>query len=799
MKKLKFLCILTTVFVLASVFSITALCETDKSITLPNGVHFTKTPTVAEDGDFGKAWNVLNNVAELNVNMAAGTVYQLKYDVRAASGGTGILIWSSDWSIPFPAFTWEASWEFKYPNGTSTKQFPDFMSNYVTVDYIFNTTDGSSKLTIKSASGMVIYSGESPENSAFKLPKYIQIRSFNATAPGIYLKNVIFEEYIPEMIESVNVDGIFEIGQTLTGTFAPFSEYADSECTFRWLASDSIDGDYEPLLNETANTLTISEEYAEKFIKFEVTPVSNGIKGKTVLSAPLERTFKPTAIDVHIVGQKTVGNVLEGRYTFYDKNEGDREDTDGTVFSWYKYDSESEDFKVIENETARFYTVKEGDTQIKFGVQPKSDHEPYFGEVYFSEPVTDPKAPVASEVKITGNTAVGAELMGSYAFYDENNDKETDSIFTWYRLNSIVDTSPIAVGTGEKYTVSEADIGKYLVFGVKPMADAQPFEGLEVKSEPFICPCTPVAKNVKISGQAYSGKMISGTYDYVHNLDIGEGESKFSWLIASSKSGNYTEIGTDSTLMLKDSYVGKYIKFSVTPIASAEPIIGETVESEPIHVKSRSASSGGSGGGGGGGITISPSKSNGNDENENKNTTGISAKMNFKDISGHWAYSDIEWAFKNGIVKGVSDEAFEPEKALSEAELIAMLVRSAGIKVSESDSRNTSWYNVYLEAAKKNNITQDMEITDPNGAVSRAKMARLLVNTYEFMTGKDLTINENIAVNDAELMSTQELTAVKKAISAGLLNGVGNNYYSPAEKTTRAQSAAVIKRLLNAK
>ena len=203
----------------------------------------------------------------------------------------------------------------------------------------------------------------------------------------------------------------------------------------------------------------------------------------------------------------------------------------------------------------------------------------------------------------------------------------------------------------------------------------------------------------------------------------------------------------------------------------------------------------GSGGGGGGSSSSSKDKN----KTEDKKPQATAKPMKFNDVSGHWAHSDIEWAFKNGIVNGISEEKFAPEKSLSKAELITMLVRGANIQITESNSQDSLWHEAYIEAAKKNNITKNIELGNPDEDITRASMAILLVNTYEFISGKVLPINENIIINDADLMSNEEITAVKKAMTAGLLNGMGDNYYSPATITTRAQSATIMKRLLNIK
>ena len=171
-------------------------------------------------------------------------------------------------------------------------------------------------------------------------------------------------------------------------------------------------------------------------------------------------------------------------------------------------------------------------------------------------------------------------------------------------------------------------IYELIVFGVKAVSSNDPAMdpatvGTEVKTEALKCPSAPTATNVRIVGDPYPGKMLTGKYDYSHELDIGEGESEYRWLMFSQGMGGFTVIGTESTLVLNNSHVGNYIKFSVKPCASDDPKDGKEVESQAIYITSAGTSSGlsGSGGGitvssGGGGGSSSSSKNNNKDKTE---------------------------------------------------------------------------------------------------------------------------------------------------------------------------------------
>ena len=53
-----------------------------------------------------------------------------------------------------------------------------------------------------------------------------------------------------------------------------------------------------------------------------------------------------------------------------------------------------------------------------------------------------------------------------------------------------------------------------------------------------------------------------------------------------------------------------------------------------------------------------------------------SAASPFKDVkTNHFAYSSIEWAYNEGLIKGYPDGTFQPDRTLTEAQFAAMLIR----------------------------------------------------------------------------------------------------------------------------
>ena len=94
----------------------------------------------------------------------------------------------------------------------------------------------------------------------------------------------------------------------------------------------------------------------------------------------------------------------------------------------------------------------------------------------------------------------------------------------------------------------------------------------------------PEARDVKISGTAEIGSVLTGEYTFYDVNSDSQGNSLFEWLVCETKDGEYSPIeGANSdTYTVDEKMLDKYIKFRVTPVSLQEPYTGESVESDYI-------------------------------------------------------------------------------------------------------------------------------------------------------------------------------------------------------------------------
>lgn len=80
----------------------------------------------------------------------------------------------------------------------------------------------------------------------------------------------------------------------------------------------------------------------------------------------------------------------------------------------------------------------------------------------------------------------------------------------------------------------------------------------------------PTASDVAMSGIAWSGQTLVGSYTFADEDGHTEGNSRYQWYVADSADGEYNPLPDETThlLELKDEDEGKFYKFSVTPVDS---------------------------------------------------------------------------------------------------------------------------------------------------------------------------------------------------------------------------------------
>lgn len=180
--------------------------------------------------------------------------------------------------------------------------------------------------------------------------------------------NVACGRTAPEA-ENIIIEGEHLIGSKLVGKYEFFDANMDNEgvSTFRWLASDTVDGTYTAIENATTNEYILTDKETNKYIKFEVTPVSTETpyEGMAYCSEPFSGPKTPEARNVKI---NKNGTKLTGSYDYYHEfsvAEGE------SRYEWIH------DGKVISNDIS---IIANFSGNVTFNVTPVATSEPYEGK-----------------------------------------------------------------------------------------------------------------------------------------------------------------------------------------------------------------------------------------------------------------------------------------------------------------------------------------------------------------------------------------------------------------------------------
>mgnify|MGYP001031356628 CR=1 FL=1 len=164
-------------------------------------------------------------------------------------------------------------------------------------------------------------------------------------------------------------------------TYIDYNNDPEEGTTFLW--EESADKNTWTALSETTDTVTLTENDVEKYIRCTVTVKNTAQMGDAAepVTAVYTLPFKPTAT-VAVKGNGKVGSRLTATYEYFDEN-GDKEE--GSLANWYRIKNGNKESVG----TGFSYIVKSADAgyKIVFGYTPKNAEFPTTGDEVFSDEI----------------------------------------------------------------------------------------------------------------------------------------------------------------------------------------------------------------------------------------------------------------------------------------------------------------------------------------------------------------------------------------------------------------------------
>ena len=288
------------------------------------------------------------------------------------------------------------------------------------------------------------------------------------------------------------------------------------------------------------------------------------------------------------------------------------------------------------------------------------------------------------------------------------------------------------------------------------------------------------------------------------------GKQEVSLTIAKADTGGFgaavrAEIGTRPVLDLYVSINGTRIfwnnpEAAVTVEIPYQPTATELADSEHIVVRSVDAE---------GKVTSVPSgKYDAKTERVTFTTTHFSVyavsfvHTTFTDLSKYgWAKKQIEVLASKGIITGTGKNIYSPQKNITRADFITLLVKTLGLasqeKYSFDDVKSGDYYYEAVAAAKSLGITQGVggNKFNPKAQITRQDMMVMVTkalkaaNKIKTSSGYDIS-----GYTDSLKVSGYAKESIETLIKEGIITG-SNNSINPTGFATRAEVAAVMYKL----
>ncbi|MDT0125379.1 S-layer homology domain-containing protein [Paenibacillus sp. RRE4] len=181
--------------------------------------------------------------------------------------------------------------------------------------------------------------------------------------------------------------------------------------------------------------------------------------------------------------------------------------------------------------------------------------------------------------------------------------------------------------------------------------------------------------------------------------------------------------------------------------------------------------------------------------------------QSFTDVANHWSNTAVNDMSSRMIVSGVSDSTFEPDRNITRAEFAAIVVRALGLKPGEGsngfrDVNDEDWFADVVKTASEYGLIGGYEdgTFRPQEQITRQEAMTLIARAMK-VTGLDSQVTADAVQQlssfaDAEQVADWAKEAAAASVHTGLVTGRGSNTIAPLQSITRAETATILRRLL---
>ena len=176
----------------------------------------------------------------------------------------------------------------------------------------------------------------------------------------------------------------------------------------------------------------------------------------------------------------------------------------------------------------------------------------------------------------------------------------------------------------------------------------------------------------------------------------------------------------------------------------------------------------------------------------------------FDDIKKHWAKDFIDYVIGRGLLDASTENKFYPDEKMTRGMLATALGKLAGVNIEDyktnsfNDVKNDSSYRPYIEWAYSKGIIDGVGDGKfaPDKSITREEMA-VIFERYAKVTGYEIPVTRKASIyEDTENIGSEYMAAVKAMQQAGIMTDIDKNKFNPKGEVTRAEVSAMLSRYI---
>ena len=182
--------------------------------------------------------------------------------------------------------------------------------------------------------------------------------------------------------------------------------------------------------------------------------------------------------------------------------------------------------------------------------------------------------------------------------------------------------------------------------------------------------------------------------------------------------------------------------------------------------------------------------------------------LEFSDVTRHWAKNAINNMGSRMVVKGIGENSYNPDRAITRAEFAAIIVKALGLKPgmgssSFSDVNSSMWYSGYIKTAVSYGIIKGYNAAafGPEDSITREQAITMIANATRTTGLKAELTDSDIAsllgtYEDGASVAKYAGSSMAACLKTGIVLGRPGNLLAPKTNITRAETAVLVEKLL---